>query len=160
MDETPNSRAPRVRHDGWTLERQAIFLATLERTGTVHAAATAAGMNRASAYRLRDRPDGRRFSRAWDNALLRRRERLLEARLAKATLPFGRRRDRDEGDTPRWRAALGKSGKSDTCPRFAPHGQSGQDCRVPRRDPALLRALIEAACGDSAFPLEGGSSNA
>lgn len=60
MDPSPKQRR---RHDGWTLERQARFLATLEATGCVSTAAAAAGKSRAGAYQFRDRGDGARFGR-------------------------------------------------------------------------------------------------
>jgi hypothetical protein len=119
---------PRWRHDGWTFERQAIFLATLEVTGSVRAAAAAAGMSRAGAYRFRERPSGGRFGAAWDWALARRRERLLQHRLAKATHQLvglaagggGQRaffpRQRDKGD------------KGRTHPKVR---QPSQSCRLP-----------------------------
>ena len=59
----------RIRHDGWTPDRQLDFLETLVRTGNVGVAARVAGMSRESAYRLRARqPDGL-FAAAWDRAL-------------------------------------------------------------------------------------------
>ena len=39
----------RVRHDGWTPERQRLFLVALAALGTVDAAAQAVGMSRISA---------------------------------------------------------------------------------------------------------------
>ncbi len=61
---------PRERHDGWSPDKQVVFLEALARTGNVRAAATYAGLSRESAYRLRRRPDGRAFARAWDAALI------------------------------------------------------------------------------------------
>lgn len=58
------------RSDGWTAERQAIFLAGLVHTRSVTAAARAAGMSRESAHRLRTRRDGALFAYLWDQALL------------------------------------------------------------------------------------------
>ena len=63
-----NPRRPR--HDGWTPERQAIFLSVLRLTGSVRKAAAAAGMSRNSAYALRRRASGQRFASAWDLALM------------------------------------------------------------------------------------------
>ena len=59
----------RRRKDGWTIERQCAFLACLYLTGSVSAAAKAAGMSRMSAYRLRRRRDAASFARAWDAVL-------------------------------------------------------------------------------------------
>lgn len=68
MDDS-DSASPRIRRDGWTPERQLRFLAALAETGSVSAAATAAGMSRESAYRLRSRRHGSLFAAAWDCAL-------------------------------------------------------------------------------------------
>ena len=59
----------RNRADGWTPETQANFIRALEAMGSVGKAARAVGMGRASAYRLRERPDAVSFSRAWDRAI-------------------------------------------------------------------------------------------
>ncbi len=61
---------PKERHDGWSPDKQVTFLEALARTGNVRAAATYAGLSRESAYKLRRRPDGRAFARAWDAALI------------------------------------------------------------------------------------------
>jgi len=45
------------------------FLDALERTRNVGNAATAAGMSRESAYRLRERRDGALFALLWDRIL-------------------------------------------------------------------------------------------
>lgn len=57
------------RHDGWTAERQRIFLTVLAETGRVTEAARAAGMSPRSAYRLRWHPQGEAFAKAWIRAL-------------------------------------------------------------------------------------------
>ena len=54
------------RHDGWTVERQKIFIEMLARTRNVSRAAAAAGMSREGAYRFRRRPDGAMFASTWD----------------------------------------------------------------------------------------------
>lgn len=59
----------RARKDGWTPERQDRFIAALHATRSVGAAARAAGMTRASAYRLRDRPGAGSFAAAWGAAV-------------------------------------------------------------------------------------------
>lgn len=66
MDQT---RTPRFRRDGWTAERQLRFLDALMHTRSVTRAASAAGMTRESAYRLRGRKDGALFAVFWDRVL-------------------------------------------------------------------------------------------
>ena len=60
----------RARGDGWSELRQCAFLVQLYLTGSVAAAARHAGMSRASAYRLRERPGAESFAHAWDRVLL------------------------------------------------------------------------------------------
>lgn len=77
MCDDPASRAApafapvpgRARRDGWTTERQGVFIAALARTGCVGRAALAAGMSRESAYRLRRREGAESFAAAWDSIL-------------------------------------------------------------------------------------------
>jgi hypothetical protein len=71
-ESSPRKSAPQVRRDGWTAERQLVFLETLARTRSVAQAAARAGMSRESAYRLRARPVGALFAAAWDKTLARR----------------------------------------------------------------------------------------
>ena len=59
----------RIRIDGWTPERQLRFLDALESTRSIGKAALFAGMNRESAYRLRNRGDGGLFGLLWDRVL-------------------------------------------------------------------------------------------
>ncbi|MEI4508864.1 hypothetical protein WBQ88_19640 [Sphingopyxis sp. CCNWLW253] len=59
----------RCRADGWTPVTQANFIRALEAMGSVGKAARAVGMGRASAYRLRERPDAASFACAWDRAI-------------------------------------------------------------------------------------------
>lgn len=59
-----------TRHNGWTAQRQRLFLQTLAESGRVTVAAHAAGMSLRSAYWLRNHPNGTAFARAWDQALL------------------------------------------------------------------------------------------
>jgi hypothetical protein len=51
---------------GWSAARQSLFVETLAETGSVHHAATSAGLSARSAYGLRIRSAP--FARAWDNA--------------------------------------------------------------------------------------------
>jgi hypothetical protein len=59
----------RSRRDGWTAEKQRIFIRTLAETGVVRRAARAAGMSERSAHRLALREDAESFCQAWDAAL-------------------------------------------------------------------------------------------
>ena len=60
---------PRIRKDGWTIDRQLGFLAALAHTRSVTRAAAAVGMSRESAYRLCNRRENRLFAALWDLAL-------------------------------------------------------------------------------------------
>ena len=68
MDKEPPTKR-RIRKDGWTVERQLRFLATLQASRSVTAAAGAAGMSRESAYRHCNRPENRLFAALWELAL-------------------------------------------------------------------------------------------
>ena len=59
----------RSRHDGWTPERQHMFIAALSATGTVDSAARSVGMTRMAAYNLRKREGAESFGQAWDLAI-------------------------------------------------------------------------------------------
>ena len=59
----------RARRDGWTEERQRLFIRALVATRSVGQAAQAAGMSRESAYRLRRREGAGSFAAAWDSIL-------------------------------------------------------------------------------------------
>jgi len=59
----------RARRDGWTAERQRIFMAVLREGRSVTRAAGAAGMSREGAYALRRQPGAAEFAAAWDVAL-------------------------------------------------------------------------------------------
>ena len=59
----------RQRHDGWTAERQRVFLIALAETGCISEACRMAGITTRSAYRLRGHPLGKPFAAAWDQAL-------------------------------------------------------------------------------------------
>ena len=58
-----------TRHDGWTAERQRLFILVLSKVGVVAMAARAVGMSRKSAYALLERagPESS-FARAWREA--------------------------------------------------------------------------------------------
>ncbi|MFN3388890.1 MAG: hypothetical protein ACK40O_08145 [Allosphingosinicella sp.] len=59
----------RARRDGWTADRQRVFIEGLAQSGCVGKAAAAAGMSRESAYRLRRRAGAEGFAAAWDACL-------------------------------------------------------------------------------------------
>lgn len=61
------TRIPKIRTDGWTIDRQLRFLETLAQTRSITKAARDVGMSRESAYRLRDRAE--LFAALWDRAL-------------------------------------------------------------------------------------------
>lgn len=79
-------RTDATRSDGWTAERQALFLETLAHSGLVSEACRQAGMSPTSAYILRRRADGAPFALGWKAAVLLARDRLedmlLEAAIA------------------------------------------------------------------------------
>jgi hypothetical protein len=56
----------RARADGWTAERQGLFIGFLAETGSVAEAARRVGMSRESAWRLRRRAGAASFAHAWD----------------------------------------------------------------------------------------------
>ena len=74
----------RRRHDGWTAERQRIFLNTLANTGCVGVAAEASDITPRSACRLRNHPKGADFAAAWDAALIKASHRLLAVAFERA----------------------------------------------------------------------------
>ncbi|HVI98241.1 MAG TPA: LysR family transcriptional regulator [Sphingomonas sp.] len=63
---SPVTLSPRAH---WTPAKQRIFLAALLDSGSVAAAARAAGMSRSSAHRLRARLADTPFDRAWESPL-------------------------------------------------------------------------------------------
>ena len=69
MASSPKPVPVRVRHDGWTVDKQFAFIQKLADCGSVTAACKHVGMSRESARRLRSRPCGRAFRDAWDAAL-------------------------------------------------------------------------------------------
>jgi hypothetical protein len=80
----PSPRSATQRHDGWTPERQRVFLETLAECGTVQDACRAAGMSPASTYALRQRKSGALFALGWAAALRHARERLADELLSRA----------------------------------------------------------------------------
>ena len=61
------TRTPR--HDGWTIDRQIVFLTRFAVTRSVSKAAAAAGMSRQGAYGFRWSAAGDEFDRAWTRIL-------------------------------------------------------------------------------------------
>lgn len=133
----------RRRHDGWTPERQALFLAALEDTGCVAAAAAAAGKSRAGAYRFRDRPGGARFGRLWEAALRNRSERLLLEQVAKLTVGV----ERGRAARAISRSSRPRQGhESDSSAATAEQRQFRQERRLSPERVAELRAIMAAGC--------------
>ncbi len=73
-----------ARHDGWTPDRQRVFIEGLASCGNVAMAARRVGMTVESAYRLRRRADAAGFDRAWNLALSHLMDRLLPAAVDRA----------------------------------------------------------------------------
>ena len=86
----PQLLARPVRHDGWTILRQQIFLETLAATASVTAGAEAAGLSVSSAYRFRRSPAGKGFRAGWDAAMEVGGQRLGDYALDKAIKGFAR----------------------------------------------------------------------
>ncbi|MGQ0661362.1 hypothetical protein [Sphingosinicella sp.] len=59
----------RYRHDGWTPERQVLFIRALAESGCVRDACRSVGMSPESAYALARREDAQSFRVAWELAL-------------------------------------------------------------------------------------------
>jgi hypothetical protein len=74
----------RPRHDGWTAQKQIAFIEALAETACVEEACRRVGMSDSAAYRLRRRPCGWAFRRAWDAALDYALHRLEQAVLSRA----------------------------------------------------------------------------
>lgn len=81
-DWIPVKRKPRV--DGWSAEKQRLFIATLADTGSVTLAARAVCMSVKSAYALRRAPDGEGFDRAWRAAIRQAMSRLIDVCMERA----------------------------------------------------------------------------
>ena len=59
----------RARRNGWSPERQKLFLFALSRCGSVARSARAAGKSPRSAYQLLHAPGADSFAQAWDEAI-------------------------------------------------------------------------------------------
>jgi hypothetical protein len=85
--------ALRYRSDGWTSERQRLYVAALAATGHMGKAARAVGMTEQSAAKLRRRPDAASFAAACTAAYLGARRRWTMARLVSKRPLHARRFD-------------------------------------------------------------------
>ena len=85
----------RARRNGWSAERQRMFLFALSRCGSVARAARSVGLSPRSAHRLVHAPGAEDFARAWDQAIEEGIERVradaLERALGGAFVPVFRR---------------------------------------------------------------------
>jgi hypothetical protein len=70
LEKAPAAPERALRHDGWTPEKERIFILTLAESGTVADACRACGMSRDAAYKRRNSAAGRAFALAWEAALL------------------------------------------------------------------------------------------
>ncbi len=84
LDQVPQFSRLRARHDGWTPARQRHFIEVLAACGRVREAAAAVGMSTMAAYKLRNRSEGRNFALAWDAALIKAREVLVDVSIDRA----------------------------------------------------------------------------
>jgi hypothetical protein len=80
----PSAETPRLRHDGWTPERQRRFLESVAEGHTVEEACRIVGLSVASAYALRRRAAGAGFALGWHGANLLARERIADTLLVRA----------------------------------------------------------------------------
>lgn len=87
IENTPHtpSATPAIRHDGWTVQRQRVFLEHLARTGNVSDSAIEARVSASSAYRMRRHPRHVAFRTAWDAALEIGGQRLADVAMQRAT---------------------------------------------------------------------------
>jgi hypothetical protein len=84
LDQPPQFSRLRARRDGWTPARQRYFIEVLAACGRVRDAAAAVGMSTMAAYKLRNRSEGRNFALAWDAALIKAREVLIDLSIDRA----------------------------------------------------------------------------
>lgn len=75
---------PSRRADGWTPDRQRLFLVTLAEGATVEAAAAKVGLSPQSAYSFRQRAAGAAFALGWHAALLLQRQKLADTLTSRA----------------------------------------------------------------------------
>ncbi|MFV0624961.1 DUF3597 domain-containing protein [Sphingomonas sp. ac-8] len=80
----PEASPARIRHDGWTPDRQRRFLEAVAEGHTVDDACAIVGMSAASAYAFRRRAAGAGFALGWHGANLLARDRIADTLLARA----------------------------------------------------------------------------
>jgi hypothetical protein len=80
--DTAFARTRRLRHDGWTPDKQRLFLERFAECGVVSEACLAAGMSARAAYNLRDRDP--LFAAGWDAACVKARPRLADEAFSRA----------------------------------------------------------------------------
>jgi hypothetical protein len=130
---------PRPRHDGWTTEKQKIFIRTFAMTRNVSRSAAAAGMSRESAYRLRRRAEGAALAQSWDW--------ILSLSPLPPQAPQVPSRGHGEGHARRiadlhFAGALsGKGHKSHGSHNIATHRQAS-----PPKSRAELQAIVDRSC--------------
>ncbi|WP_404334677.1 hypothetical protein AB2M62_13950 [Sphingomonas sp. MMS12-HWE2-04] len=73
-----------TRYDGWTPDRQRLFLEALSEGLPVNQASGIVGLSRQSAYALRHSPRGQAFALGWDAAVLLARNALVDALMERA----------------------------------------------------------------------------
>lgn len=102
-------RTDAVRADGWTSERQALFLETLAHSGLVSEACREVGMSATSAYVFRRRADGVAFALGWKAAVLLARDRLEDMLLEAAIAGLETVTTKEDGVTRRRAVSSGLS---------------------------------------------------
>lgn len=131
-DATPTDAARELRHDGWTPERQRVFLEGIADGLTVAQACRAAGMGTSGAYAFRRRAAGKAFALGWRaaNILYRDRfadqlmDRALEGQVTTITRPDGSVVERHAQDN---RLALSLLARLDRMADGAPAGGASGD---------------------------------
>lgn len=137
-----------IRADGWTPERQRLFLETLAATGIIRTACAAAAITTRSAYALRIRRDGAAFRLGWDAAILIARARLADELLARALTGHEEviRKDMDAGEITRHRhdnrLAMSMLSRLDRMADSPPEGSDAALARVVAQDFAAYLDLI------------------
>jgi len=140
--------AQQIRVDGWSPERQRLFLETLAATGIIRAACEAAAITTRAAYALRIRRDGAAFRLGWDAAILIARARLADDLLARALTGSEDviRKDADANEITRHRhdnrLAMSMLSRLDRMADSPPEGSDAALARVVAQDFAAYLDLI------------------
>lgn len=137
----------RSRHDGWTPERQRMFIAALSATGTVDSAARSVGMTRMAAYNLRKRDGAESFADAWERAIDTGRARVFDYAMDRALngvttlrLRLGGTIDISHGPDKAMITTMLKSPLQGHTPHHIAPAQAGAVEASAQYDPALLPA--------------------